>query len=94
MIRPLSFLVTIVLLTGTAAQAACPPPAPGNTAEEIRANGQRLVCLQNEISAASQQRSFELQLDALEKAQQDVKIQRRLEALPPVQVFEPPVVNR
>ncbi|MGV8856250.1 MAG: hypothetical protein ACOH2L_16595 [Devosia sp.] len=94
MFRSAFFIVAISLAGAGAAQAACPPPTPGNTADEIRANGDRLVCLQNEISAASAQSGFELRLDALEKTQQDMAIQRRLDALPAIPVFEPPVFGR
>lgn len=70
--------------------AACPPPAPGNTPAEIQANGQRIVCLQNELAAESRQRSLQFQIDALEKSQQDLLLQRRIDSLPPVPVYVPP----
>tara|TARA_R110002020_G_scaffold2136_20_gene9834 strand:- start:1902 stop:2207 length:306 start_codon:yes stop_codon:yes gene_type:complete len=91
MIRSLALLVLALTAATGAAQAACPPPAPGNTAREIQENGERLVCLQNELAAETQRRNLQLQLDALEKSQQDLKVQRRLDALPPVPVYTPPV---
>jgi|GEM_PF-936894 protein-disulfide isomerase len=82
-------LVTLALSIGTA-QAACPAPAPGNTAGEIQANGERIVCLQNELAAESRQRSLQFQIDALQKTQQDIIVQRRLDALPAIPVYVPP----
>ena len=83
-------LLAFGLCVGTA-QAACPPAAPGDTAAEIQANSQRLVCLQNELAAETRQRNLQFQLDALQKSQQDLRLQRRLDALPPIPVYQPPV---
>ena len=92
MLRPA--LLTLAILTAgiTAAAAACPPEVPGNTPEAIRANGERIVCLQNELAAATRQREFELQLDALERTQQDLLIRQRIEALSRIPVYTPPVI--
>lgn len=90
MIRPvLSSLAFMVLFAG-AAQAACPPPAPGNTAAEIQANGQRLVCIQNQLAAESAQKQREMEIDALRRALQQQEIERRLDALSTVPVYQPP----
>lgn len=90
MIKP-SLLVLLILGASTGAlQAACPAEVPGNTPEAIRANGARIVCLQNELAAVTQQRHFEMQFDALTRAQQADQIQRRINSLPEVPVYAPP----
>jgi len=85
--------VTLAFSVGTA-QGACPAPAPGNTAGEIQANGERIVCLQNELAAETRQRNLQLQIDAMQKAQQDIIVQRRFDALPTIPVYapSPPVI--
>lgn len=92
MLRPA--LLTVAFLTAgiTAAAAACPPEVPGNTAEAIRANGERIVCLQNELAAATRQREFALQLDALERTQQNMLIQQRIDAMARIPIYTPPVI--
>lgn len=89
-----STLLTLAFLTTgvTAAAAACPAELPGNTPEAIRANGERIVCLQNELAAATRQREFELQLDAMERTQHDMLIQQRLDAMVRIPVYTPPVI--
>tara|TARA_R110002124_G_scaffold109676_4_gene262780 strand:- start:4598 stop:4900 length:303 start_codon:yes stop_codon:yes gene_type:complete len=90
MFRSATCLAAILFVMSGSVQAACPPPAPGNTAAEIQANGQRLVCLQNEVAAESRQRALERQIEALQRSQQELAIQRRMEAIPPVPVYQPP----
>ena len=91
MFRPVPLLLVILAVSVGAVQAACPAPVPGNTAGEIQANGERIVCLQNELAAETRQRNLQFQLDALEKSQQDLLVQRRIDALPkPVPVYVPP----
>jgi hypothetical protein len=87
-----SAIIGIVLAASwcAAAHAACPPAAPGNTPEAIHASGQRLICLQNEVAAATRQRQYELQLQQLTRSLQNLQIQRRLDALPVVPVYVPP----
>jgi hypothetical protein len=84
--------VVLATLCCIPAQAACPPAAFGNTAEAIQANSQRLICLQNEVAAATRQREYELRLQQLARSVQNLEIQRRLDALPKVQVpvYVPP----
>ncbi len=81
--------VTLAFSVGTA-QGACPAPAPGNTAGEIQANGERIVCLQNELAAETRQRNLQSQIDALQKSQQDLIVERRIDSLPQVPVYVPP----
>jgi hypothetical protein len=85
-----ALLVLLILSAATVATAAsCPAEVPGNTPEAIRANGERIVCLQNELASATRLRHFEMQLEALQKAQQDALIQQRINSLPAVPVYEP-----
>ena len=57
-----------------AALAACPPAAMGDTPAAIQANGQRLVCLQNEVAAATRQRQYELQLKQITQSLQNLEL--------------------
>ena len=83
MVKITTLLLSIALLVGAGpALAACPSAVPGNTAAEIQANGQRIVCLQNEVDAASRQKLLQQQITALERAQQDLQLEQRLDALP------------
>jgi hypothetical protein len=90
MIKPTMTGIILVAICSATAFAACPPAAPGNTPEEINANGQRLVCLQNEVAAAARLRQHELQLQQLTRSVQNLELQRRLDALPKVPVYVPP----
>lgn len=92
MIKSTTIGVILAVLCCVAAQAACPPAASGTTAEAIHANSQRLICLQNEVAAATRQRQYELQIQQLTRSVQNLEIQRRLDALPEVQVpvYVPP----
>ncbi len=90
MIKPAMSGIFLVALCSAAALAACPPAVSGNTPEEIHANGQRLICLQNETAAAARQRQYELQLKQLTQSVQNLELQRRLDALPRVPVYVPP----
>lgn len=79
-----------LLLLGTAGvMAACPPEMGGTTAEEIRANQARIVCLQNDLSAETRLRKLEFDIRATERRLQDMQLQQRIDALP--QYVAPPV---
>lgn len=90
MIKRATIGVVLAVLCCIPAQAACPPAAPGNTAEAILANGQRLICLQNEVAAATRQRQYELQLQQLTRSVQNLEFQHRLDVLADVPVYVPP----
>jgi hypothetical protein len=90
MSKPAIIGVVFSILCCIPAQAACPPAASGNTPEAIHANSQRLICLQNEVAAATRQREYELQLQQLTRSVQNLEIQRRFDALPKVPVYVPP----
>ena len=73
--------------------AACPPPMAGDTAAEIRANSERLVCLQNELATRIAQHRLQMQLDAINSRLRDLDLQRRLDSLPqpPANMIQPPM---
>lgn len=77
----------LAALLAAPALGACPPPTPGETAAEIQANNERLVCLQNELAADAAQRRLQMQIDAINDRLRDMDLQRRFDSLPP-----PPVV--
>lgn len=62
--------------------AACPAPVPGSTAEAIRANEQRILCLQREVAEAAEQRQFEMKLLTIENSIQKLELDRRFDQLP------------
>jgi hypothetical protein len=90
MIKSAIIGIVLAAASSTTASAACPPAAPGTTPEAIHANGQRLVCLQEEVAAATRQRQYELQLQQMTRSLQNLEIQRRLDALPKAPVYLPP----
>lgn len=85
--------MTIAGLLAAPAFAACPPPTPGDTPAEIKANAERLVCLQREISADTERRRQQMEIDALNNRLRDLELQRRFDNLPkpPVIVVPPPI---
>ena len=72
----------IAVLLAAPAMAACPPPMASDTAAEIKANGDRLVCLQNELATSIEHRRLQMQLDAINSRLRDLDLQRRLDSLP------------
>ena len=86
----------IVILGGFAApaHAACPPPAPGDTAAEIRGNSERLICLQTNLATQTAQRQLQMRLEAINNRLRDIELQQRLDDLPPppVVVARPPTI--
>jgi hypothetical protein len=89
MLKLFSLSAAAVLLSSSLAFATCPPSVPGDTAEAIRANAQRVLCLQEEIDERAQRRQFELELRANQNAIQSLQLQRRFDNLPRIQ---PPIV--
>lgn len=94
MFRPLFFVLVILAAAVSAAEGACPPEVPGDTPEAIRANGERVVCLQDELATQTRQRHFEMQLDALARSQREMMIQQRIDAISRVPVYTPPTALR
>lgn len=90
MIKKLGLAGLLILITAGVAYADCPALVTGTTAEAIEANQLRLICLQREVSAASRQRQYELQLQSLETTVQNNELRQRFDALPPIYV--PPTV--
>ncbi len=90
MIKTALLGLALTALCSMAAHAACPPAVPGNTPEAVEANGQRLICLQNELTAATRLRQYDLQLKQVTQSLQSLELQRRLDALADVPVYVPP----
>jgi len=84
--------VVIAMLAGAPAMAACPPAATGSDAEAVAANQRRLVCLQQEISTDARMRSLEMDIQMLEMKQDQMQLQRRLDAIP--KPPPPPVIPK
>lgn len=72
--------------------AACPPPAPGGTAEEIKAHGERIVCIQRELAQDAERRKLQMELDAMNRRLQELQLQRQFDLLPkPEPLFVAPL---
>ncbi len=87
-------LASLVALC-SAATAACPTSVPGTSAEAIRANAERLLCLQEEVDEDTRRRQYELELRANRDALNDLRLQRRFDMLPryvpPSNFAQPPL---
>lgn len=81
------------MLVVTPALSACPALVPGNGAEAIRNNQERLVCLQREVAADADRRALEMKLRMLEANQQRLEIERRLQILESIQPPQIPVLQ-
>ncbi|WP_240229357.1 hypothetical protein [Devosia lacusdianchii] len=77
------FAIALGIIVGSTslAHGACPAAVPGSTAEAIRANEQRILCLQREIAEAAEQRQFEMKLLTIENSIQKLELDRRFDQL-------------
>jgi hypothetical protein len=82
MLKFLTLAVVICLASAGSALAACPPAIPGSTAEAIRANEQRVICLQQEVQDNSRYRQLESDVRRNENAINRIQLERRFDALP------------
>jgi TolA-binding protein len=83
-----SLLTSIVAFALVApALAQCPPPVAGSTPEEIKANEQRLLCMQRELSLETSRRSLEMDINALNRRLRELQTRQQLQSLD----FEVPV---
>ena len=69
------------LFTATTAMAACPAPAAGDTPEAIRANQDRLVCLQRELTQLGERNAVQFELDQIERNIDSMQLEQRFDAL-------------
>jgi hypothetical protein len=97
MIKLSAFVVIGLVGLCSAASAACPTSVPGTSGEAIRANADRLLCLQEEVDQDTRRRQIELELRANRDALNDLRLQRRFDMLPkyippPTFVQPPPFV--
>jgi hypothetical protein len=69
--------------------ASCPPGPAGTAAEEVRAHGERLICIQNEVAAEARRRDYQFQLDQIERTLRDLQVQRQLDVLSNPPAFSP-----
>ena len=77
----LLLLPSIVLAMAAPAVAQCPPLLAGTTAEVIKANEQRLLCLQRELAAETEQRQNQLEFDTLSRQLRELQTQQRFDDL-------------
>jgi hypothetical protein len=74
--------VAIVTLSSGIAAAACSALVPISATEAIKANEQRIVCLQQEIAHEAYMRRLAQEIQANQTAIQNLQIQRRFDQLP------------
>ena len=90
MLKKTTLAMLLVVSTTATAFADCPSAVPGSTAEAIRANEQRVICLQREIANNSRVQKYELEINRLDTSIQRLELQRRFDNLPmPVPVPMP-----
>lgn len=83
-------LKTLIIATGLmiaatgASYADCPAPTQTSGAAAIAANQQRVICLQQEVDAAANQRRVESQINSLETRMDQMSVQRRFDNLPKI----------
>lgn len=93
-VRSLTLALFVTLSASAAVYAACPPPTAGETAAEIKANEQRLVCLQNELSQDTSAQRQKQELDALNSRVRQLELDQQMRSIEfkPPQIIVPPVV--
>ena len=82
MLKIITLAAVMLLASGTMAMAACPSQVPGSTSEAIRANQQRVLCLQRELANAGRVQQYQMDLNKLETRVQKLELQRRFDILP------------
>lgn len=82
MLKALTLAGALCFASAASALAACPPAATGSTAEAIRANEQRVICLQQEVQESSRYRQLESDVRRNTNAINRIQLERRFEALP------------
>lgn len=86
-----SIVAFLALAAPVAAQ--CPQPVAGNTAAEILANQQRIVCLQRELAAETARRQQVMEIDAINQRLRQLETQRQFDRLDfDIPVYRPPQI--
>ncbi|MBF0680680.1 MAG: hypothetical protein IR164_17280 [Devosia sp.] len=92
MIRKLTLALGLIVVALQPALAACPPPPAGSTAEEIRAHGERLLCIQQQLAQDAERQKFQTDIEALNRSILDLQLQNKWNALPRPETMFPAVV--
>jgi hypothetical protein len=87
-LQRLILFLMLAFAGATPAMAQCGPIVAGSTAAEIRANEQRILCLQRELSAETRQRGQQLELDTLQRQLRELQTQQQFEPMD-VPVYNP-----
>jgi hypothetical protein len=85
--KSLALAAALSVLALGPAFASCPPGSQSSLPQAIENNGQRMVCIQNELADATRQRKYEEDLKALERRIQRLQLQRLTTPAP--QIFTP-----
>lgn len=91
MIGKTVFAGMMALAVAQPALAACPSPAPGALAEEIKSQGERIVCFQRELSEDAERRKLQSDIEQMNRQLQQLQLQRQFDLLPrPEPLFPAP----
>ncbi|WP_092423349.1 hypothetical protein [Devosia crocina] len=79
--RCIAFAVLIYCAAVLPAAAACPAPVAGDTPEAVRANQERLVCLQRQLTDQGDRNATKFEIDQLGRSIDRIDLQRRFDTL-------------
>ena len=82
MLRKFALAMLMAVGTTATALADCPSAVPGSTVEAIKANEQRVICLQRELTDSSRVQKYEIDINRIDSSIQRLELQRRFDALP------------
>lgn len=88
-----TIVMAAVLFTGASvsAYAACPSIVTDSSADTIKANELRIICLQQEAAAAATRQKYQMDLNALQRQIDSMQLQQRLDSVQPF-TLPPPYV--
>lgn len=84
MFKTLALATGLLFVATSASYAACPQSANTSAPGAIAANQQRVICLQQQVDAAANQRRVDSQINSLETRMDQMTVQRRFDNLPKI----------
>lgn len=89
MFRTLAIATMLLIGASASANAACPSIATDSTADTIKANELRIICLQQEAAASATRQKYQMDLNALQRQIDSMQLQQRLDSVQPFQLPTP-----